>query len=75
LKRLGAVPYLLADGVLHVAVAESSPSALAELQLAGGNAVAFSLAAQHDIAVMLDELGRGGTLAERGAAPRRGARL
>jgi type II secretory ATPase GspE/PulE/Tfp pilus assembly ATPase PilB-like protein len=63
LKRLGAVPYRLVDGVLHVAVAESSPSTLAELQLAGGNAVAFALAPEHDIAMLLHELGRGGTLA------------
>ncbi|MGZ8715846.1 MAG: GspE/PulE family protein [Gaiellaceae bacterium] len=62
LKRLSAVPYRLADGVLHVAVAESSPSALAELRLAGGDAVAFVLAPQHDIDVLLQELGRGGTL-------------
>jgi type IV pilus assembly protein PilB len=64
LKRLRAVPYLLADGVLHVAVAEITPFALAELQLAGDNAVTLSLAPEHDITLLLHELGRGGTLAD-----------
>jgi type IV pilus assembly protein PilB len=64
LKRLSAVPYRLADGVLYVAVAESSASTLAELQLAGGNAVELALAPQHDIALLLHELGSGGTLAD-----------
>ena len=53
-----------ADGLLHVAVAESSPAALAELRLAAAAEVALALAPRHDIAVLLHELGRGGTLAD-----------
>jgi type IV pilus assembly protein PilB len=62
LERLSAVPYRLVDGVLQVAIAEVSPFVLAELQLASGNPVALALAPAHDIAVLLHELGRGGTL-------------
>ena len=64
LQRLGAVPYRLVDGVLHVAIAEVTPFALAELQLACGNTVALALAPEHDIAVFLHELGSGGTLVD-----------
>jgi hypothetical protein len=64
LKRLGAVPYRLVDGVLHVAVAEVSTFALTELQLAADHTVSLALAPQHDITVLLHELGRGGTLAD-----------
>jgi type IV pilus assembly protein PilB len=64
MKRLGAVPYGFVDGILHVAVAAASPLALTELQLAAGRSVALSLAAQHDIAVLLQELASGGTLAD-----------
>jgi type IV pilus assembly protein PilB len=64
LKRLGAVPYRLADGVLHVAVAEASPVALTELQLVAGHTVSLALAPQHDITLLLHELGSGGTLAD-----------
>ncbi len=62
LTRLGAVPYALRDGVVHVAVAEVTPFALAELQLAGTNTVSLALASENEIAVLLRELGRGGTL-------------
>jgi type II secretory ATPase GspE/PulE/Tfp pilus assembly ATPase PilB-like protein len=58
------VPYRLVDGVLHVAIGEVSPFALAELQLAGGMQVALALAPEHDIGVLLHELGRGGTLVD-----------
>jgi type IV pilus assembly protein PilB len=64
LKRLGAVPYAVADGVLQVAVAEMTPFALAELQLAGDHTVELALAPEHDISVLLHELGTGGTLAD-----------
>src|SRR5438132_625571 len=62
LQRLGAIPYELADGVLHVAVGEATPGSIAELQHAGGGAVALALAPQGEIAMLLYEIARGGTL-------------
>jgi type IV pilus assembly protein PilB len=62
LQRLGAIPYEVSDGVLHVAVGELSPGSIAELQQAGGGNVALALAAQEDIAMLLYEIARGGTL-------------
>jgi Histidine kinase-, DNA gyrase B-, and HSP90-like ATPase/Type II secretion system (T2SS), protein E, N-terminal domain len=62
LQRLGAIPYELSDGVLHVAVGELTPTLVAELQHAGGGAVTLALAAQGDIAMLLYEIARGGTL-------------
>jgi type IV pilus assembly protein PilB len=63
LQRLGAIPYELSDGVLHVAVGELGADCLAELQHAiGGGTVTLALAAQEDISALLDEIARGGTL-------------
>ncbi len=62
LKRLGAVPFRRDGEQLHVAIAEPTQGALAELQLAAGSLVTLSLAAESEISMILHELDSGGTL-------------
>ena len=57
-----AVPFDLVEDMLHVALAEPSPAAVAELQRVTGRPVVVSLAAHEDVREILEELVRGGTL-------------
>jgi type IV pilus assembly protein PilB len=62
LERIGAIPFALADGVLHVALGEPSSEAAAELGRASGHAVALAVAPPEEVEGVLRELARGGTL-------------
>ncbi len=62
LERLNAVPFDLVEDMLHVALTEPSPAAVAELEGVTGRTVALSLAAHEDVREILEELARGGTL-------------
>src|SRR4051812_13696061 len=61
LARLGAVPFDLVDDVLSVALADPSPTAVAELQNVTGRRITVALTAREDVVSVLDELARGGT--------------
>ena len=62
LERLGAIPYERTGDVLHVAVAELSSGAVAELQHSCGDTIELALAPKEDISRLLYELAHGGTL-------------
>jgi type IV pilus assembly protein PilB len=62
LERLNAVPFDLVEDMLHVALTEPSPAAVAELERITGRPVVVSLAAHEDVREILEELVRGGTL-------------
>ena len=62
LEHLDAVPFDLIEDMLHVALTEPSPAAVAELERVSGRPVVVSIAALADVTEILEEIRRNGAL-------------
>ena len=62
LEHLRAVPFAAEGSELHVAFAEPTPERVAELERITGRTVLSALASGDDVATILDELARSGTI-------------
>jgi type IV pilus assembly protein PilB len=63
LEHLRAVPFAADGAALHVAFAAPTPDGVAELERVTGRRVLSALASADDVAAILDELARSGTIA------------